>query len=825
MSNTEKSNLSDESGVDIVTASTTTFVEDGAVVSVNHSAPTALSGVEIRDQALKDFMAKPVLIYSYDWNTTDLVNALLPCYTGAATELSVATCLLANTYWAAKIQGFQLVRGTVVFRLVLNASPFQQGRLLMHFLPCKTEIHAKDASYVAMHNATLAGKTQQPCVELDCRDSVAELRIPYVTPSTWYDIKMGNYDWGTLYISVLGQLLVGAGQTATVGYSLYVSFEDFELAAPLRPQAKKGFSSSNGEKAALSEGPVTTGLKVASTIAGALSAVPVLTPFMAPASWVANQLAGIASAFGWSKQTTAAHLQPVVQQPNRYSATCDGPDGAYPLALISDNCLSVLDTGTIYPGDEMSFNFLKTRDALVADIPWTVARSVGFALLVSAPITPTWMYLPGTNTSTTYVSQFEQGPPIYYLAKNHFGLWRGGIEFIFKIVKTDFHTGRLQITFTPTRNTTLTAPDLQTSLLSMREVIDIRSGNEFCLRFPYLHNLNYLKTHQDTVTAGLTTAWGEASGYLDIIVLNELRAPSTVKDEIHILVYARGAEDFELQMPVNMQYPTYSPQMNANFSSGNEALVCETIGNFKDTSFSITHAAECVGESFTSVKQIISRHIPYFVNTQILTLPCFATWPWWRSICYQTAAGLSGPNMSQDGYSCMAPMYVFYRGSVRVQLSPVRTTLGAVVNDHWMVAIAQDLLVAGTALCTSFILRPGNLFESGSLTASWWTLTRVNAGAAPFTLSTTQGETVGVPSNGTVSAVVPYYNRLRMSLGLNCTSTQTVPDELSQPHSALFVSNPNLAMNGGNCSRSFSDDFQLMYFIGCPPVVISSAVP
>jgi len=798
---------------------TTTFVADGAEVSVVHTAPTPISSVEVRDQALRDFMEKAVLIYTGSWSDSSLANALLPIYTGAATRLDVATCLLATTYWANKIQGFQLVRGTVVFRLVINASPFQQGRLLMHFLPCCKDFDAVDASYLAMHNATLGGKVQQPSVELDCRDSVAVLKIPYCAPSTWYDIKNGNYDWGTLFLTVLSPLLVGTAQENTVDYSLYVSFEDFEMAAPLIPQARKKFSSSNSktdttkETAALSEGPVTKGLGIVSSIAGVLTAVPVLAPIAAPVAWVSGVLGGIASAFGWSKPTSEAHVAPMVIQPNRYSAVSGGPDMAYPLALLENNRLSVIETGSVYDGDEMSFNFLKKKWGFIGSLPWLVTSTSGTQILPAVAITPSTLYDTGSDTKGTYVSSYVQGPPVFYFT-NHFGLWRGGIEIMLKIVKTDFHVGRLQVTFTPSRYVTETAVNLQNSQLSMREIVDLRTGNEFCFRLPYLHNLDFLKTSEHT-------------GFLDIVVLNELRAPSTVYGGVLILMYARGADDFELEMPIAVQYPTYSPQMNSNFSSGNNEVLCETIGNYKDVPMGVHHAAECVGEMFTSVKQLLNRHVPVYFNSYggagTIAALQLLWWPFHRSVVYNSTTGLKGPILSQDALSVFGTMYAFWRGGARVQVTPWFNAdqIKSTVN----IQIMNDLQTPGTDSCVNF--RSAAVVDFATpvvFSQPWITHTKANASAQPKILVASGGVVQTQELTGTHCAAVPYYNRLRMSLGINQTSTEVIPNDISQPHSTLACTTYR-AFSGANLSRSFNDDFQLMYFVGCPPVVLQSVVP
>lgn len=796
--------------------STTTFVEDGVAVEVDYNSAKITNAVPVRDQALRDFMAKPLRVWSGSWSTTDVQNTDLILASGSATKIDIATTLTAQTYWANKIQGFQLLRGTAVLRLVINANPFQAGKLLMHFLPNYANIAPIDASYGYMHNVTLAAKRMQPCVELDCRDAVAILKIPYVAPTYWYDVKSLQYDWGSVWVSVLAPLKVGGAGETTVDYTLYLSFEDFELGAPLVPQSNKKFSATTSKEAVgLSEGPLTKGLGIASTIAGALGSVPTLGPLMTSVSWVARQAQGVASAFGWSKPMNESAQVAVTRQFNRYSATSSGADSSVPLALFADNQLKITDSGSIFSEDEMSFEFLKRRETVFKTFTWATTDITGTVILSKFAVRPTNCYQSATNTTGAHTATYRQGPPIYYFAQNMFLQWRGGLEIIFKFAKTDFHTGRLQVTFTPSSAASSTTMDLNISLLALREIIDLRSGNEFCLRLPYLQNRDYL-------------TMAENSGYLDVLVLNELRAPETCTDTVNVLMYARGAEDFEVQVPGPINYPVYSPQMNPNFTSGNDAVICETIGNYGETGPSLEHAELCVGESFTSIKQMLARYVQTFYNSftgaSTVSASQFHAWPWWRSATYLKSTGLSGPIASADTYAMVGPMYAYYRGGVRVQFTPFQSAAPTVPNPTWTVGLANGLLIIGTSAVFTF---SGTLLESfyhtalSAIPVNWWDMTLVT-GAYVATLFTS-GINCQESSTGSIAAVVPYYSRYRMSFGMSQTTDDKIPNTTTSPDINLVVTTPNGAvMNGGVLARSFTDDFQLMYFIGCPPVFIST---
>jgi len=205
---------------------TTTFVENEGItrgITRSNVNLTSLGPPQFDANAIADFLAKPTILWAGSFTTAGAANDNL--YTN-----TVATALQANTIWMNKIQGYNLFRGTAVLRLTANANPFQQGRLIMHFLPCR--IASDSSHYFTMHNQNLLQKSNHPHVELGMRETSCELRIPYVTPFSYFDFSQQLYDWGTFWIDILSPLRVGAAASTTVDLTLFMSFEDVSLSAP-----------------------------------------------------------------------------------------------------------------------------------------------------------------------------------------------------------------------------------------------------------------------------------------------------------------------------------------------------------------------------------------------------------------------------------------------------------------------------------------------------------------------------------------------------------------------------------------------------------------
>lgn len=769
----------------VVKMATTTFVEDGSVVSVAHNAKQLSGDMTVQNQAMKDFMMKPFLVNQSSWSTATAANADIYSF-------SVSSVLTANVNWMNKIQGFNNVRGKAVLRVMINANPFQAGRLLLHFLPCAG---AMDASYVASMNVGLITKSQHPHVELDCRDGVAELEMPYITPYYYYDIKSGNYDWGNFYITVLSPLITGASGETTIDISSYLYFKDFEMSAPLVPQSKKwSRKGTEVESTYSADRPISSSLSIVAKAADSLASIPYITGVMEPISWMVRGASGLASFFGWSKPQSESTPAIMTAQYNRYSATCEGADCAYPTALIATNRVKPLDSITPYDGDEMSFAFLKKVVSFYDTYSWTTSQTTGTSLL-SLAISPYALFKTGSKVAGAHTTSYMIPTPLKYLA-NGFAAWRGSIKVILKIVKTEFHTGRIQITWTPSQSTPYTVPTTSTGLLSLREIIDIRSSNEICLELPYLIPVDYLP---------IATAMGN----LDIIVLNELRCPETASSSIQILMFVAGGDDLEFQGPVTFP-PVFSPQSNTwSDTKGSNPVVCDTIGDEKSGTLDFSHSSLAYGEHFTSVKQLLNRFSNLFTSATLAgSSPAIYIYPWSIGVGTVLSTGYATNGFVGDAMSYFAPCYLFRRGSVRLGLQ--------LVGGSGLLKPGLTTMIAGYANVVSTTTVITNTTLSPVTTAGT---------NYPGTYGNKPGPCGIILNDGTVNSDyyhIPYYCNTRASLNVKNSVDNYIVQGISAPTSLLGCSNIYSNVTGAIVNRSCGDDFQLSYFIGCPPITIST---
>lgn len=776
---------------------TTKFIDSTIVQQQVYNAgysPTTL--IPVRDQTISDFLMKPQIIHSGTWDTSQLAR------TSLAGGL-VSAPLAGVAIWAHKLEGFGLVRGTAVIRVVINANPFQQGKLILAFAP-----GASSTNPVTHLFRTRASITQLPNVEIDCRDAAAVMEIPYIAPTEYYSLHSGDdYGWGLYELLVLAPLQVGSGGETTVDWTMYIHFTDVEMAAPIAPQStgnvrggsrprKSKMVTSRTEATSIAEGgPISSALMVAANVAGKLAGIPSISAIAAPASWMARGAAGVASWFGWAKPLDDRPVSKVsrLNLPGMSNAT--GVSGASNMGLYHDSSLAVLDNMVGNDLDEMSFNYLKVRKAYVGDVQWTTSNGVGDLILTSSTD------LPGESYTTPEGDVLLYLPPYAYISK-FFRAWRGSVVYTFKLVKTDFHSGRLSVTFTPFPSNE--DPSLSNSTLCLREIIDVRGKSEFSISVPYLLHTAYQRV-------------GVPSGTLSIRVLNELRAPTTVSTSITMLIYMSAGDDYELAIPgsgVTAPIPVV-PQIGGADASVDQTIVSGVVGGYSVTPIDMVPSSQCIGEMFTSVKQLLTKFTPLVSVSDISsTTPSIGVYPFVIQTVYRNGnlEQVQQPFLTGDALSYFGVGYAFYRGGVKILDSPDVTT-------------GQTPVVMEAALTYSETDPDGSPKTVLQVDVDYSNFFNSKQNLLTISLDAVQVKTLNArqifdPING-LEVSVPYYCKTRMSLvraGF-WDSPSYVPEFEDTPQAYMRIQRKaGQATFVHKLFRACADDFQLAYFIGFPPI-------
>nr|USC30261.1 MAG: putative capsid protein [Tombusviridae sp.] len=821
-------------------SSTTTFHDDGEVVTKAFKPTSSDIPIPMIVSDIRSFFRREVEVFNSSWGTAVTANTSLY-------SVDVSTLIATNPIYADKLEGYGLTRGTACFKTVINATPFHAGKLVNFWLPMAAQ--ASGPAYKALHNTTLTCRMQLPHVELDCRESSSVFKIPYMSPANWYAVKADaqwpSYGWGQYDLVVLAPLTVGSAADQSITVSIWVWFEDMEFAQPLVPQ----MSGAGGKKRGLRTfgksvtqveaddagvGKISGGLRSISVAADALASIPMLAPIAGPAAWVADIGAGIASAFGWAKPPVASAPEVMVQQFNRYLANSDGIDSAVPLALISNHAVTP-DTGLSVRGeDEMSWAFLKsietvtnadTANALIwngtTHTAGTNIFTYKFLPVNNGTVVAGGFFSSHSKTTGGHTVVYNCGTPAFYLA-NKFKHYRGSPKLRMKVVKTDFHTGRLAVIWTPGHKIAVT-PTLTNSHFALREIVDLRDGNEFCFTLPWMIESNYLNVTQ-------------YMGQVDIIVQNMLVAPDSCANSVQILLYWSVAEDFELALPTSESIYGYtsvpfSPEMNSS-TTGVERVACEVMGGVSESPFRHAAAEQSMGEIFTDIKQLIGRYNR--VCLQVLNgAPVFSAtnnqlfiWPWFCSVAYLSAGGsVATTNSGGDAWSYVAPMFAFYKGDMRIAITQ---NAGTASNNAIQAVIYPAALPQSSAQqAISTMLTVTTIMDNthGPLAPSVnqdWTRQAVSG----FTFShlcSGLGVAISNVGIGFSNWRVPYYNPFKGSALFPATSAGEIPVDQSQPTGALILSGAAGTWTDYNLFRSASDETHLYFFLGAPPIMYSYA--
>jgi len=755
--------------------------------------------------SIADFLARPVLQYNSFWSTTDLASTdLVPLGVGLPSDGILKT----NPMYVDKLKGYNLVRATINYRIQINSNPFQQGRLLAHFLPFALEMND---GYKKMHNFDLTTKTQQPSVEVDCRGAGAILSIPFLAPTTHYELHTGHcpvFERGRLHLSVLSPLKTSGTGTQDVEVAIWVYFTDVELRAPIIPQAGKAGKRSSrsrmyaraitAEESSSVEatGSVSRGLMMASSIASAISSIPMMSAIAAPASWALAATSGVASAFGYSKPDVDAPPMPMSNQYDKYMATSDGVSPAVPLAATSTNSLS-MENYSYGDVDEMSTAFLYGVSAFVDTFEFGTA-DVHDSVLYSKVISPTHLTVETAYTTGADTQTVTTAPPMGYLTSK-FKYWRGTIKLRLSMVRTEMQSGRLQITFTPLSAASPILPSVVTGSYAIRQIVDITTDEDVEIIIPYMLPVPYL-------------VLGQGSGVLEVRVVNQLRSPETAAQSIDILVFASGGADFELAVPCNRtgyNIQPVVPQSGVNETLEMPGPIVPQSGGDETMETSVLpeleFASSCVGERIFSVRQMIR----FSCLPRSGALPTDITWWPWAFAPYAMSGVQSYPfhyaSMTGDTYNYVAGMYALYRGGMDVMLEDASNSISRAFLDF---ADEPGQYIAATVSADI----------EGTATSG------ISTGATKFAGT---GINVRVSESGLAVAAVPYYNRFPVSLNNPMVAdggTDYVPTDGSQPLTkiGLFVGSSG---SPTYIARRIREDFQWSLFVGCPPYVVQATIP
>lgn len=815
------------SGLSTVNA-TTDFFDDGQVAKRDESA--VLSRDEIYNtindsqesmQTIINYLNKPIVIANGNFSIADTYN-FLNSYSMPYSALVGGQ----GDMYLNKLRGYYGISMDMRFRLVINANRFQMGRYCIGWVPlcapASTTSQLKNLLFNNQHMATLMQRTTVPHVEIDLATGTsAELLVPFTSPGNFYSLNeplsaTDEHPLGFINVYPYYPLVAPAGSTVA-SYTLYVSFENVRLFGAASPQS----GISDKELSNKNNGPISSVAMAFSRGFKEFAQIPLLSSYAKNISWVMGRTANVASMFGFDKPIQGDSLTKMMILNTPSHTNVDGDSDVRTLSLLQKPGTVQVDGlfGTEY--DEMDFSYICRKYAWFRTIAWNTSDSIGnIAQIGVYPVVGAATVAGSLNVTPLAFNSF--------LFQN----WRGSMKFKFKLVKTEFHSGRLSFAFFPSDAlATYTGEPYYVN----RVIVDIRDTTEVELVIPYISR----------------TAWqyiGDKIGVVAIDIVDPLVAPATVSTYVQILTEVAGGDDFELAIPTIWNYsPTsITPQSGVNHfdscsvstteifpQSGivDTSMLSTTIGASVVNASPNVASSACIGDKVSNFRAYLKRYSKTTYSGTVATNHALNLKNLWLPtdyiMCTSAAAALPATYWNSDMYGVVASCYGMVKGGVRIRDILDYGVLSAGSSDTginlWPKA---PTIVSYSPLPTGQSANP-----------------IVNSNATVSTLSPNLSSVIqDVSNNFTVSVEVPQYTNgyARSVVDMityqdtayngyqNGSQSTTTRGRIGIHTPSLISSNLNGGLPSGytlhNIYRSAAEDTSFGVFISVPPMVLNSSV-
>lgn len=723
--------------------------------------------------SIKEYLAKPRLVDQVSWGAQAQGAPLFP-------DRDSFYSVTSYPKFLGKIRGFTGIRYTTNIRVVLNATPFQQGKLRLAYYPNG----GLQKSKWRAHTSTLVSLSQLPGLEMTTADASMEVSIPFSSFQPYYDMVGDARDPVLYNVFCFSPLLSGASTSNTAPVSVWVWFTDVELfgASTLEPQSRMAKRKGTVRAPPTEEErPLSAWLSATSKLASSLSSVPLISTIAGPTAVWTKYASGVANAFGYSRPMNGEPVRPMAPHYHSSITNADGLNVGSTLALNKDASSRIISDYSPSGMDEMSINFIKKQWSYVREFTFPTTEGSG-TQIAEGTLGP----LMGSATSATYGLSVA---PTEFLAQL-FRMYRGGMEVKFSFIKTGFHAGSLAFSYASGSSTpSITLQD--TSLLH-KTIVDIQQGDEVCLSFPFISSREWLEKQ---------TPYGRWYCH----IMNQLTRPETVPPFVTVQVYVRGMDDLEytsynIQEPRVVKLPLpLEPeglQMEGIETEETGEIVCEPIGgSLVEPRPSGLQMMDCVSETCTSLLQFLKAgtlvKFPFVSGTSSRV---FAFNPGVWCVRGQNGATEVQPPYVAGPLNFIRSCYAFQRGGYELNIAAGDGSISFTRSPPDM-SIMSDYFFGG-----------GVAFQEGP--PSHW------AGTDRVTVDDGFQVTGPRASNSRqhgLSATLPYRSQYRVNPILPVASTIGTGD---YEFRARFVVSCEVQ---DTVYLRPAEDFQLLYWVGVPP--------
>lgn len=494
---------------------------------------------------LGDFLSRPVNIFTYDWS-----EGVTPHFNFDPWALYFSKSSIRR-----KLDHYYMLRCNLHLKVVVNASPFYYGAALMSYRPLESYNPANVDINPLIPQTALVSRSQRPHIYLYPTNSQGgEMILPFISEKQWLDATSiaDLTNMGRISVDGLTPLLNAnsvTGSSATV--QVFAWAENVCLAGPTTSfalQSSDEYADENGPVSGVASAVANYADKVndtadkLSTVTGGLSLV--IKPFATATSLASGAISSIAKLFGYTNVPVIDNVHAFKPQPFPQFASPHIGTPVEKLTLDPKNELTIDPcVSGVKMEDELAISKIVTRESYLTQFSWDSSdteNTVIFNSVVDPTLCQRDVYINNTVIA---------GTPMWYVAKA-FSYWRGDITFRFKFLCTQYHRGRVRISWDPAA-TISTEADPMTEIYT--QVIDITKDTDVEFTVPYTQTLPFKQVWQSNIERYSSTTAQAINplfdnGQLTVSVLTKQTSP-VVSADIRVAVFVKGSPNMQFAAP------------------------------------------------------------------------------------------------------------------------------------------------------------------------------------------------------------------------------------------------------------------------------------
>ncbi len=556
------------------------------------------------DLTLGRFFARPTLIHTASWSTSDVTGNL-----GSAFD--PWTLFLSSAAIRKKLDNFAYLRGNLHIKILVNGTPFQYGAVRYCYFPYASsgKIRTNPVSALPL----LIPYSQTPGVFLHPQANAGgQMILPFFYLKNWLDITTASEvaTMGSIQPVVYAPLkLAVTGGSTSVTLRTYAWMTDVQLMGSTLKLSLQGDE--------YGDGPISLPASAIAAAAGALTKIPVIGRFARATEIGAGAISKMASLFGYTNVPVIADVHALVPNVAPHLASTQIGQPIQKLTVDPKQELSIDSSfHSLGSEDELAISYLKKKESYFGGTSWSTTDAAGTQIF-NMRINPNLdANIPITNSLSATVGHRSYQVPLSYFGRL-FNYWRGDIRVRVKVICTKFHKGRLKISYDPIADISATDPPEN---VVYTQILDIGEHDDVVFTIPYHQpegwksiDKNNIGSNDNWTPGGSLAPRAEFdNGTLTIRVLNTLTAPAA--SSVNLLFFVSGGDNFEYAAPATTlqadSSPSYPTMFDLQGEDTTDVVATEMVVGTRAAILPERYAVN-MGECVSSLRSLLHRHTLY----------------------------------------------------------------------------------------------------------------------------------------------------------------------------------------------------------------------